>query len=197
MKKDLVLAGLMHDLNNVLHAIGQAADILSTDPEWSVLAESIIANVERGKAIVLSASEVPSYVELGPVAKRALNSRTLDCALEIPDGLGFPGKPHAIERVFANLAVNSEQAGATRLQVSARADGTDVHIEIVDNGPGIPVAILPTIFRAGVSGSRSTGLGLHIVETIVREHGGAIQAENRNVEDGGGARFLVRIPAGD
>lgn len=195
MKKDLVLAGLMHDLNNVLQAIGQAADILSTDPEWAELADSIIASVERGKAIVLSASEVPSHVDLAAVATRATSALGLRCSLEIPDGLGFPGKPHAIERVFTNLAVNSEQAGAASLLISASAAPGEIRIEILDDGPGIPTAILPSIFRAGVSGTQSTGLGLHIVDTIVREHGGSILAENRTLEPGGGARFLIRIPA--
>jgi signal transduction histidine kinase len=199
MKKDLVLAGLMHDLNNVLQAIGQAADILSTDPEWAELAESIIASVDRGKAIVQSASEVSSHVDLLAVAKRALSASRLQCEIEIEPGIGFAGKPLAIERVLANLVVNSEQAGATefRLAASLASGSPDIVILASDNGPGIPEGLLPRIFRACVSGgAKSTGLGLHIVETIVREHGGAIHAENGDGEPRG-ARFTIRIPAGN
>ena len=192
MRKDLALAGLMHDLNNVLQAIGQAADILSTDPEWAELAESILASVERGRAIVQSASEAPSHVNLAAVAKRALSASRLTAELQIPPGLGFAGKPLAIERVFTNLLVNSEQAGATRFRITATVD-TDIVIEALDNGSGIPESILPMVFRAGVSGARSTGLGLHIVQTIIREHGGSIHAENQN-EGESGAKFVIRIP---
>ncbi len=182
----------MHDLNNVLQAIGQAADILSTDPEWCELADSILASVERGRAIVQSASEAPSHVNLAAVAKRALSASRLAAELHIPPGLGFAGKPLAIERVFTNLLVNSEQAGATRFRITATVD-TDIVIEALDNGSGIPEAILPMVFRAGVSGAKSTGLGLHIVQTIIREHGGSIHVENQS-EGESGAKFVIRIP---
>jgi signal transduction histidine kinase len=61
-----------------------------------------------------------------------------------------------------------------------------------DEGPGIAAEILPDIFKPHVS-TRGSGLGLHIVETIVRQEDGQVRAANR--PDGRGAEFTITIPA--
>jgi signal transduction histidine kinase len=200
MEKDLALAGLMHDLNNVLQTLGQAADLLSTDPEWGSLAETMIASVERGKRIVESAVEQPSRVDLAEVAANACRLSRIAVSLDIPPDLSFVGKPLAIERVLANLLVNSASAGAGNVSIVAKdakdakeekkAGGEEeVRIEFADDGPGISEEVLREIFQPGYSTSDSTGLGLHIVESIVRDHGGSVEAF-----PGKGARFVIRIP---
>ena len=68
-----------------------------------------------------------------------------------------------------------------------------LQIEVCDSGPGIDPKILLNIFQPGFSTrSNSSGLGLHIVRTIVEEHGGSVSAANR--EDRQGAHFTIRIP---
>ena len=66
-----------------------------------------------------------------------------------------------------------------------------VTIRIADNGPGIPSAILPRIFEPHVStkGAKS-GLGLHIVRSMVQLDGGTVTARNR---EEGGAEFLISV----
>lgn len=70
--------------------------------------------------------------------------------------------------------------------VTARvcAGGPDVRVEIQDDGPGIPPALLPSVFerfaRGDASRSRhagSTGLGLALVHAIVTAHGGTVTVE--------------------
>jgi signal transduction histidine kinase len=189
MEKDLALAGLMHDLNNVLQTLGQAADLLSTDPEWASLAETMIASVERGKRIVESAVEQTSKVNLAEVTTNACRFSRMAVTSDVPAALSFAGKPRAIERVLTNLLVNSASAGASKVSIGAKEENGEIQIEFVDDGPGIERNALQEIFRPGFSTSDSTGLGLHIVESIVRDHGGTVEAF-----PGRGARFVIRIP---
>jgi C4-dicarboxylate-specific signal transduction histidine kinase len=73
----------------------------------------------------------------------------------------------------------------------------DLSITISDNGPGIPIEILPRVFRPNVStktnGSKRSGLGLHIVAAIVKKYSGRVTAANR--EKANGAVFTISLPA--
>jgi signal transduction histidine kinase len=66
-----------------------------------------------------------------------------------------------------------------------------VEIVVRDEGPGIAPEILAGIFKPHVS-TRGSGLGLHIVETIVKQDGGEVRASNR--AEGRGAEFTITIP---
>jgi two-component system OmpR family sensor kinase len=70
-------------------------------------------------------------------------------------------------------------------------------VSIVDNGPGIPVDLLPQVFerfaRGDTSRSRaagSTGLGLAIVAAVVGAHGGHVDVDSR----AGRTEFAVHLP---
>lgn len=104
-------------------------------------------------------------------------------------------------QVFLNLLVNAAHALAdlhprrNRLYVRSHDEGNDVVVEIEDNGPGIPPAIMPRIFESFFTTKPpeiGTGLGLPISLDIVRRAGGDLTAES---EPGRGAIFRVRLPA--
>jgi two-component system NtrC family sensor kinase len=100
-----------------------------------------------------------------------------------------------------NLVGNARQAieqqgqgGTIRLRTKRIAEST-VLLEVADNGPGIPQAILARIFDpffttkpVGVG----TGLGLAIVLSVVREHGGQVHVLS---PPQGGAVFQIELPA--
>jgi len=102
--------------------------------------------------------------------------------------------------VLMNLMGNARQAleqqeegGTIRLRTK-RIGERRVLLEVADNGPGIPQAILARIFDpffttkpAGVG----TGLGLAIVLSVVREHGGQVHVLN---PPQGGAVFQIEFP---
>lgn len=74
-------------------------------------------------------------------------------------------------------------------------------IAVLDRGPGIPADALPDAFerfhlrrRAGGGSADGAGLGLAIVGELSEAMGGSAAVENR---PGGGARFVVRLPAPD
>ena len=80
--------------------------------------------------------------------------------------------------------------------ISLRASAAAVELTVDDRGPGIPPEELERVFdryyRARTATAGGVGLGLAIARWISEGHGGTTTAENRS---GGGARFVVRIPA--
>lgn len=210
-KPDLSLDGLVHDLNNVFQTILEAADLVSADPEWASTAALIFRAVEQGKRISTSIIETErEEADLDNIVRQALQfaqdfmqairGPAVEAEIEIPAGLRPMPAAGPMERVFMNLFINAARAAGeaamstSKIRVSADRDGDCIAIRVADNGPGIDEQILPVIFapRFSTSASRS-GLGLHIVESIVRENGGAVAARNG---ESGGAEFIVTVPAG-
>lgn len=187
MKQDLAAAGLLHDWNNVLQTVAQAAALLSDDPQWSDLGRTLEAAALRGRAIAESVTEQACFCDLREVIDRAAAGSPVRLHNGLSSESGLFGRPRALERVFVNLFENSAAAGATEVSVSGGVEA----LELRDNGPGIPASLLPRLFEPGVSGRGSTGLGLHIALSIIEAHGGAVEAANLN---GGGACFRIRLP---
>jgi signal transduction histidine kinase/DNA-binding response OmpR family regulator len=105
------------------------------------------------------------------------------------------------EKVVLNLLSNAFKfTFEGEIRVSLRSCGSQVELEVADTGVGIPPADLPKIFqrfhRVRNARSRShegTGIGLALVQELVKLHGGEVIAES---EEGHGTRFVVRIPTG-
>jgi two-component system NtrC family sensor kinase len=81
------------------------------------------------------------------------------------------------------------------VEAIAGIGGTIVEIEIADNGPGIPDAVIDQIFEPFVTTKepgRGTGLGLAVCARLVETMGGVVRAD---ATPGGGATFTVVLPA--
>ena len=205
-REDLTLSGLVHDLNNVFQTLVDAADLLACDPRYAKLSAAILRSVERGTNIAAgiqagTGESTPfeqilanaiAFVEDSIAAGRGPDIRF---ACKVETGIELGGH-WAWERVLINLFLNAMKAmpGGGTIQVSACT--TKGHIEIVvrDEGSGIAPGMLEHLFlphvTTGSSGSR--GLGLHIVETIVKHDGGYVRAANRT--DVRGAEFTITLP---
>jgi len=107
--------------------------------------------------------------------------------------------PYQVEQVVLNVCSNAAQAmksahGRGVLTVRTVRRGGEVHVEISDDGPGIPEEHLGRIFDPFFTTKpvgEGTGLGLSLALGIVEEHGGRITAAN---VPGGGARFTITLP---
>lgn len=199
------LPGLLHDLNNVFQTLVDAADLLSEDPKWKAVSAAILRSVERGRHFTLSLEakrgpQLPFQTILDNAVAFVHDARlvTRGPAIRFECSVGpsveIPGN-WAWERVLINLFLNAMHAmpqGGT-IQVEARLRGAEIRIAVRDTGTGIRQEILERLFEPGVSTNGTSGLGLHVVKSIVEEYGGTVRAANRR--DGPGAEFRITIPA--
>lgn len=105
--------------------------------------------------------------------------------------------PSGMRRLFDNLVRNGLKF-ATEVTIDLKIEGDDAIVEVADNGPGLPVHDLERVFepfyRGEASRNRETGgigLGLAVVRSIARAHGGDATLANR---PGGGLVCRVRLP---
>jgi len=202
-REDLTLSGLVHDLNNVFQTLVDAADLLAGDPRYTKLSAAILRSVERGKNIASglqagTSADTPfeqilanaiAFVEDSLAAGRGPE---IGFACEVEPGIELGGH-WAWERVLINLFLNAMRAMPVGGTIHVRARRTGGHVEIVvrDEGSGIAPEVLDHLFLPHVS-TGSSGLGLHIVETIVKQDGGSVSAANRR--DTNGAEFTITLP---
>jgi signal transduction histidine kinase len=109
-----------------------------------------------------------------------------------------------IRQVLHNLLKNAIEASedngrAVEITIHYNAKVIDnenyLEVSITDNGPGIPQAMLRSLFEPYVSNKpKGSGLGLAIVKKIIEEHNGKVWAENPS---GQGASILFTIPMED
>jgi signal transduction histidine kinase len=104
-----------------------------------------------------------------------------------------------LRQALSNLCRNAVEAcdGARvppQIVIEGRRDAAHgvLRISVSDNGPGIPDAVAPRIFRPFfTTKAHGTGLGLALVQKIIVTHNGRVNVVDK---DGGGARFMVTLP---
>jgi heavy metal sensor kinase len=189
------------------------------DPPGREALESCLEEVDRLTALVedllflavADAGVVPfqrTLVDLAALAKEAepalqvlAERANVFLAVAAAAAIVIKGSEPLLLRVLFNLAENGiKYAGAgQRVDLAVRSDAVDALLEVRDNGPGIPSEererIFDRFYRADPARERSgTGLGLALVRSIVRLHGGEIGVES---EPGKGSCFRVRLPLAD
>jgi len=139
--------------------------------------------------------------------------KTIEIVADIADDLqAIKGNATHLHQVLLNLCVNSRDAMSEGGRLSIEADnftvneeyarrhrdakpGEYVRISVIDNGTGIPPHILERIFEPFFTTKevgRGTGLGLSVIHSIVKSHGGFIDVHS---EIGEGSSFMVFLPA--
>lgn len=142
------------------------------------------------------------------VSATAEETRGAGCAVqvEIPGSLpAVEGDAAALRRVFQNLISNAAKHGGAGGWIGIAARGQDqrgfpgVQVDVSDRGPGIPESERSEIFKAFFRGTaarqaqiRGSGLGLSLVQQLVRSHGGDVSLSGPS---GPGATFRVWLPA--
>jgi signal transduction histidine kinase len=99
-------------------------------------------------------------------------------------------------RILLNILRNAGEALAEKggtISASAARDGDATHIDIQDNGAGIPEKIRERLFQpfAGTTRTGGSGLGLAIARDLARAHGGDVALVK---SDESGTQFRVTIP---
>src|SRR6266581_3165403 len=170
-----MLAGVAHELNNPLTAVLGVTELLR----------------ER------VGTDEATNLQLEEHSLRR-NNFAVDCRgdASLPPVLGDANQ---LIQVFLNLVSNAEHAirevrDSGRIHIRLARTGEKILVIVQDDGVGIRPEALPKLFDPFYTTKRpagGTGLGLSICLSIIREHGGTIEAE---VLPGGGSAFTVHFP---
>ncbi len=154
----------------------------------------------RGSPDELTLKEsVVSIADLVKGAVRSVEQKTTSLAVEVEAQLQAMLDAGRVQQVIVNLLTNAVRYGNDRSLIVVKREGTDLAIEVHDNGPGVPkkyeLAIWerfergPNRFNANTPGS---GIGLAVVDAITKAHHGS--TAYRQSERLGGACFRVVLP---
>lgn len=200
-------AGVAHELGNPLNSltihlqlIERKIKKLGEQADAAKLAESLLVcqgEVERLDGIITHFLEAvrPQKPELNEldllrlveevlrVQEAELSDRKLGVKVEFNEDLPtILGDSDQIKQVFFNLIKNAMEAMQPNgsLRIIARRDDDYVYLQFVDTGAGISGEDLPKVFQAYYTTKKGGyGLGMMIVERIMRAHGGHINIESR------------------
>jgi len=190
--------------------VGKAAQIISRQvAHMTELVDDLldVSRVTRGlvdfeRAPVDLRAVIAEAVEQ---TEPAVQSRRHTLAVETTGGPAFVlGDRHRLVQVMANLLNNAAKytppSGSIRVALTV-VDG-EVVIEVVDNGMGMEPTLVPHVFDLFTQAVRTPdraqgglGIGLALVRSIVRAHGGAITAASHG--QGQGSTFRLALPRTD
>ncbi len=144
---------------------------------------------------------------LSQCVERVQAASTKSVAIDLrlcSDSLELLADPVRTEQIFANLIANAVKFSPEGETVSVEASYDEARgccvVHVNDHGPGIPEDSLEAVFdryyqvdrhQTATARGIGSGLGLHIVRTLVTLHRGSVRAENRK---SGGCRFVVELP---
>jgi signal transduction histidine kinase len=114
--------------------------------------------------------------------------------VEVPEDLRLACDAGRLQQVFMNLMANSADAAPKGvIRFAARAEPGAILLTYEDDGPGIPEELREKIFESFFTTKgpeKGTGIGMTIIQEILREHGGDIVLGRR---EGPGVRFDIRL----
>ena len=173
------------------------------DAEWLVrMVENLLSvtRIDQGKVNLTKTSTVLEELIDSVLVKFHNRCPGQPVELDLPEEMVLiPMDAMLIEQVLLNLLDNAVKhaAGMTRLKLSVFQLRGYAVFEVADNGCGIRPDRLETIFRGypmaeadADSKKRSAGIGLSVCASIIKAHGGTIQAENAKT---GGAVFRFAL----
>ena len=154
----------------------------------------------RAREPVSIADVIRDSLELTAYGRR---SAGIDTQVSVADGLGpVECDRDLIGQALSHLLVFAQgrlmaTGGARAISVSAVGRDGFVMVEVSDNGPDVPDAIVPRLFDPFAPTDPSgagTGIGLHLARDAAVSHGGRLIHAHR---DGGGALFRMFLPMVD
>ncbi len=209
-ERELMLAGVSHDLRTPLTRLRLSLELMSSDAE---LTDDMVRDIEDMDAIldqflafIRDGSDEPAeqidllaliHEVVAPYNQKQEQVRL--CLEELPL---IALRRVSMKRLLTNLIENALRYAGNAVEVAASLAGDSsapyVVISVLDRGPGIAPEEMGEIFNPFIRGDRArggkgTGLGLAIVKRIASLHGGSVELRNRA---GGGMEARVCLPLG-
>jgi two-component system sensor histidine kinase HydH len=208
-------AGIAHEFKNALATISGYAQMIRAEAgsaEASDYGERILEQTRNITHVVTEFLKYARPLDISdePVAMQPVVERVVS---EVGEAMpqvrircegafhNVPGDESLLRQALLNLARNAAEACASaanggrvilRGEVVKSEDAGYQRIIIFDNGPGISSAVRAKLFRPFfTTKANGTGLGLAVVQKIIVQHGGRVEARNRPE---GGAAFILTLP---
>ncbi|GEM_PF-980156 len=210
-----IFAGMAHEISNPLSGLLGYLDMVIEKVKGSKEKEYLKKAREMGVKISRLVKDTLRFsrkhplqkqkVEIAEVIKKVISWREkqmveegiqleVDVSSTLPS---FEFDPDQIAQVLLNLILNAEDAvrdkkGEKKVGVKAYFHENQIHLEISDNGKGIPPEVGNRIFDPFfTTKSEGTGLGLSVSYRIIKDHGGKISYSSKVGE---GTTFKIQIP---
>jgi signal transduction histidine kinase len=202
-----MLAAISHDLRTPITRLKLRAELIEDEEQQ----RKMLADLDEMEAMIAAtlafardefAQEPRAALDLAALLQTICDEAAdagVAASYDGPSRFAFNGRPTALKRAFTNLVENAVKYGGGA-RVALTAVGASVTVTVDDGGPGIAEAELDRVFdpfyRIESSRSRETGgvgLGLAVVRSVVRGHGGDITLANRPE---GGLGATVVLPTG-
>jgi len=210
-------ATLAHDLGTPLHSIGGLAKLLLEHDAWppdvSRKLELIIQQTQRLNTVIqnvrhatrlpeprFEAITVPDILnETLPLVEPLMQKSGIQLLVNVGENIPILHiDRYRVQTALFNLIQNALEAmpggGKIRISASALPQNHTVAITVEDNGPGINPEVLERVcepFFSTHTDEGLRGLGLSIVQDIVRVHGGQIEISSRPDE---GTKIILYFP---
>lgn len=198
-----------HEVRNPLGVIRGAVELVQERSGTAITAQdrqalsAVLAEVERLRVLTqdfLDLAREPAltatHVNLALVAAEAARGVAFGYAnvafqINVP-ALSVRGDPARLRQALANLLLNSAQAGARVIRLDGSTAAGFAHVEVSDDGPGIPAPVRERLFEPFTTGrADGTGLGLAIARRVIERHGGALTLVSDRER---GTAFVLRLP---
>jgi PAS domain S-box-containing protein len=218
--KDLFLARASHELRTPLNALMGWTRMLRDGAIATGRVPTAIASIDRNAEVLSKLVEdlidmsrittgrlqlLRKHLDLAAVLREsvsllepAASAKQIRLETRIEPGvLTVDGDPTRLRQVFWNLVSNAIKFTDSdgRVIIRVRLTDADVEISVTDTGRGIASEFLPHVFEPfaqAEDGGSGLGLGLAIVQQLVKAHDGHITVTSAG--SGSGATFTVRLP---
>ena len=207
-ERELMLAGVSHDLRTPLTRLRLSLELLDSDNEltsdmvrdiedMNAILDQFLAFIRDGRDEPMEACDLNELIS-AVVAPYLQQGRSIRLCLEEMPSLEL--RRVSIKRMLVNLLENALRYGAQGIEVAASVVSDEhaahVVISVLDRGPGLAPEDLQRIFNPfyrgdQARGGQGAGLGLAIVQRIAAQHGGKVELQNRA---GGGLDATVCLP---
>ena len=200
--RQIMLAGISHDLRTPLTRIRLSAEMMEDD---DFLKEGMIYDVDDMDAIL---SQFISYMRDGSdeevqdtninvlLQELIIQFKPLDIRFTPQELPTITARSLSLKRLIGNLINNSKRYGSEPIELSAFVEDEHIKICVADHGEGIPEDQIEDLMQPFVRGNaartvQGSGLGLAIVKRIVDIHQGELSISNRAE---GGLQAIISLP---
>ncbi len=195
------LGDLAHSLKTPLAVIQSALQSKQQDSaamQQQIARMNEIVEYQLQRAVSTGSARLGKAVDVNAVVQRmsgalqkVYRDKNIQLHVDCQDALHFRGDEGDLMELIGNPLDNAFKWAKSQVRITLRQQRDKLHIEIADDGPGIPGEQIDTLLQRGHRADQSMpghGIGLSIVRNLVDSHRGELRIEQSEL---GGARVVM------